>query len=50
MMIDAKSPVGKDYENLLNDYVKQLNDAYGHRSSIYQDCEGTKGDSYFCLQ
>jgi gliding motility-associated protein GldM len=25
MMIDAKSPVGKNYENLLNDYVKQLN-------------------------
>ncbi|HEY5917493.1 MAG TPA: gliding motility protein GldM [Chryseolinea sp.] len=25
MMIDAKSPVGKGYENLLNDYVKQLN-------------------------
>ncbi len=25
MMIDAKSPVGKNYEKLLNDYVKQLN-------------------------
>ncbi|HMG92233.1 MAG TPA: gliding motility protein GldM [Chryseolinea sp.] len=25
MMIDAKSPVGKNYENLLNEYVKQLN-------------------------
>jgi gliding motility-associated protein GldM len=26
MMIDVKSPVGKGYEKLLNDYVKQLND------------------------
>lgn len=26
MMIDTKSPVGKGYETLLNDYVKQLND------------------------
>ena len=25
-MIDVKSPVGKGYEKLLNDYVKQLND------------------------
>jgi gliding motility-associated protein GldM len=26
MMIDTKSPVGKNYEKLLNDYVKQLNE------------------------
>jgi gliding motility-associated protein GldM len=25
MMIDAKSPVGKNYENLLNNYVKEIN-------------------------
>lgn len=26
MMIDSKSPIGKNYEKLLNDYVTQLND------------------------
>jgi gliding motility-associated protein GldM len=31
MMIDPKSPEGKSYEKLLNDYVKQLTELSGHK-------------------